>query len=189
MVEAALLIVLATFGVAVVVTSLVLWSCLVRVPPGAVVVISGRSHPAPPGADAPTLPFRVLTRGRALRIPILERADPLETQPRALRLELRDAYAADGEAPALEVAAMVRIGTDSPLLERAIERFLGRAPQEVATVAEQTLEGVLREVLSHLKVTQIREDVDKLSAYLGDDAAYDLEKLGLVVSDLRLTLA
>jgi flotillin len=67
-----------------------------------------------------------------------------------------------------------------------VERFLGMAPQQIAVVARQTLEGVLREVLAQLTPEEVNEDRLKFAEQLKKNAQDDFDKLGLELDVLKV---
>ena len=60
---------------------------------------------------------------------------------------VQNAYSAGNIPLRIHGVANVKIHSNPKLVRNAIERFLGRAEAEVRTVAQQTLEGALREDL------------------------------------------
>jgi len=71
-------------------------------------------------------------------------------------------------------------------VRNAVERFLGVRQEQVALAAQQTLEGVLREVVSQLTPEEVNEDRLKFANQLVDNARDDLEKLGLELDVLKV---
>jgi len=68
----------------------------------------------------------------------------------------------------------------------AVERFLGRDPEEVRRVAKESLEGHLRGVLARLTPEEVNEDRLKFANALIDEGEEDLRKLGLQLDTLRV---
>src|SRR6202042_2935351 len=63
---------------------------------------------------------------------------------------------------------------------------LGMEPQAIMMVARQTLEGVLREVLSQLTPEEVNEDRLKFAETLVHNAKDDFDKLGLQLDVLKV---
>src|SRR5690606_32297893 len=82
--------------------------------------------------------------------------------------------------------ANVKIHSDPNLLRNAIERFLGREKNEIRIVAQQTLEGALREVLAQMTPEQVNEDRLTFAENLIKSVADDLDKLGLELDTLKI---
>src|SRR6185436_14472728 len=64
--------------------------------------------------------------------------------------------------------------------------FLGSTPGQIAIAAQQTLEGVLREVVSQLTPEEVNEDRLKFAETLSENARDDLDKLGLELDVLKV---
>jgi flotillin len=71
-------------------------------------------------------------------------------------------------------------------VRNAVERFLDATPDQIAIAAQQTLEGVLREVVSQLTPEEVNEDRLKFAETLVDNARDDLDKLGLELDVLKV---
>jgi flotillin len=71
-------------------------------------------------------------------------------------------------------------------VRNAVERFLGTTPEQIAVVARQTLEGVLREVLAQLTPEEVNEDRLKFAETLKQHAQDDFDKLGLELDVLKV---
>jgi flotillin len=71
-------------------------------------------------------------------------------------------------------------------VRNAVERFLDQHPSQIAMAAQQTLEGVLREVVSQLTPEEVNEDRLKFASILMDNARDDFDKLGLELDVLKV---
>lgn len=142
--------------------------------PGEVLVLSGRSTVGPDGQQRG---YRVVTGGRALRIPVLESAERMDLGPFPFSLDLRNLYARGGPID-LRASAAIELSSDPRLLPNAVERFLGRSNEEAVEVARQTLEGALRTVMAELDLQMIQADIARVTSAVRKEVAYDLEKLG-----------
>lgn len=140
----AVLFVAFTLALALHVTlSRCLWICV----PGEALVIMGRERVRPDGSRCG---YRVVTGGRVVVMPIIESVQRLDLRPFDIEV--------DG------ATARLAVSPDPPLIDHAIERFLGLPREELITVARD------------LVARRVRE---------GDDPARDLAKLGLVVVSLE----
>ena len=86
----------------------------------------------------------------------------------------------------MHAIANLKISGNPAQVRNAFERFLGMQPQQIAAVARQTLEGVLREVVAQLTPEEVNEDRLKFARSLGDEAELDLQKLGLHLDTLKI---
>lgn len=143
----------ALLGVAAVsfaVFGLILKTCLHVVGPHEALVLSGRVRRRPDGS---MVAYRVVLGGRIFRTPILEVADRLDLRPFEVSLS--------GSG-----SATVRISREPGVIDRAIERFLGRPQDEIREVARTFLEERLRQA-RHAKRVVKREELAEEIRLLG----------------------
>lgn len=151
--------------------------------PTELMILSGRRHRGPDGRD---LGYRVVQPGVGVfRVPILERIDRMDLRSIPVDLEVRDSFTKDGKVT-LRGNATVAITTSPERVARVIERFLGRPPGDIATVARQTLESATRATLAQLMVAELEPEREKLTQHIRALAEEDLENLGLEVQTLTL---
>ncbi len=151
--------------------------------PNEIVVLAGRKHRASNGRE---VGYRVLTGGRALRIPVLETVQRMDATTIPIRIEVRKAYAKGGTPLNIQAIANVKISTDKALVGNAIERFLGCKREELARVAQETLEGYLRGVVATLTPEEINEDRLRFAEQIAGDVSQDLVQLGLQLDTLKV---
>ncbi|MCA9664054.1 MAG: hypothetical protein KC503_00655 [Myxococcales bacterium] len=149
--------------------------------PDEVLIITGRHYY---GADGRQLPFRV-ERRRVLRMPLIERVDRMSLGARFIEVAVSNAYSKLNIPLDITGHAMVRVCEHAPDIYEAIERFLGR-DREIGVVAGETLQGVLREVVSDLTLQEMRANPDKLSASVMAQAERDLSRLGLCIDTFTI---
>lgn len=151
--------------------------------PNEIVVLAGRKHRNGSGKE---VGYRVLTGGRALRIPVLETVQRMNVTTIPIRIEVRKAYAKGGTPLNIQAIANVKISTDAALVGNAIERFLGCDRSELARVAQETLEGYLRGVVATLTPEQLNEDRLRFAERIATDVSKDLMQLGLQLDTLKV---
>ncbi|MEM1414868.1 MAG: flotillin family protein [Myxococcota bacterium] len=152
--------------------------------PNEVLVFSGRGSSQ---ADGTRLGYSLLRQGqRKLQIPILERVDSMDMRLLPIDIVVQNAYSAGNIPLQIHAIANVKISADDRYLRNAIERFLGRSLREVQTVAQQTLEGAVREVIAGLTPEQVNEDRLAFAEKLTHAAVDDLNKLGLMLDTLKI---
>jgi flotillin len=125
-------------------------------------------------------------RGRAWRVPLLERVDHLDMSAMSIDISVNNAYSVGNIPLRIHAIANVKISSDPKLIRNAIERFLGQSVHEIQTVARQTLEGALREVLAQMTPEAVNEDRLAFAENLVKSAADDLDKLGLHLDTLKI---
>jgi flotillin len=170
-------------GVLLVAVALFVNRCLLICHPNEVVILSGRTRKLASGG---TVGYRIIRGGRALRIPLIEKAARvlLETMP--VELEVTNAYSKGGIPLRVAAIANVKIDSSEPSFGNALERFLAKSMDEIHQIAKDTLEGNLRGVLATLTPEEVNEDRLKFAASLIEEADNDLKQLGLQLDTLKI---
>jgi flotillin len=151
--------------------------------PNEVIVLSGRRRRLPDGTE---VGYRIIRGGRALRVPVMERAARLSLETIPLNLTVQNAYSLGGIPLRVDAVANVKIASAEPLLGNAVERFLDKGMNEVHQIAKETLEGNLRGVLATLTPEEVNEDRLKFAQSLIEEADQDLGQLGLKLDTLKI---
>ncbi len=171
-------LILTLFGLTFLVTRF-LYIC----PPSEIFIFSGKRQRL---ADGTTVGFKVIHGGRAFRIPLLETVSKMDVRLFGVEVSVANAFSRGGIPLTVHAIANVKINTDTRHVQQAVERFLGMPEQQIQTVAKQTLEGVLREVLSQLTPEEVNEDRLKFADSLMNNAKDDFDKLGLELDVLKV---
>ncbi len=176
---------LSSLGVvaAVLVVILIISKILVICGPNEILVISGRQHRL---ADGSTVGYKVLHGGRGLRIPILEEVNRMDMRLIPVMVEVRNAYSRGGIPLLVHAVANVKVTSDRAGVRNAIERLLTSTPREIASIAQQTLEGALREVVAELTPEEVNQDRLKFAETLMRNAKDDFDKLGIELDVLKV---
>ncbi|MFO0755611.1 MAG: SPFH domain-containing protein [Byssovorax sp.] len=151
--------------------------------PNEILVFSGRKHRLPDGTESG---YKILHGGRGLRTPFLETVDRMDMRLFPVEVAVHNAYSKSGIPLSVHAIANVKIASSDVGVRNAVERFLGTSPEQIATAAQQTLEGVLREVVSQLTPEEVNEDRLKFADTLSENARDDLDKLGLELDVLKV---
>ncbi len=152
--------------------------------PNEALVVSGRQYRTEDGQD---VGYNVVKAGhRVIRWPIFERVDRLDMTLIPVDIVVNNAYSRGNIPLQIHAIANVKIHSDARWIRNAIERFLGRSTREVQVVAQQTLEGALREVLAQLTPEEVNEDRLKFASKLIHAAEDDLQKLGMALDTLKI---
>jgi flotillin len=131
--------------------------------------------------------YRVISGGGfRIRIPLLEKVDRLDLTNMIIELSANGAYAKGGVPVNIHGVANVKVASHEPMLNNAIERFLGKSRAEIMAISQATLEGALRGVLATLTPEQLNEDRAMLDQQLVLEAEQDMSALGLVVDSLKI---
>jgi flotillin len=152
--------------------------------PNQVLIFSGGGRHRLP--DGTIRGFRVVFGGRGWRKPFVERVSRMSLNIMEVPIHVRGAYSKGGIPLNVEAVANVKISSDPRLIGNAIERFLGRNPEEIRRVAKETLEGHLRGVLAKLTPEEVNEDRLKFAGELSSESEDDLSKLGIHLDTLKI---
>jgi flotillin len=152
--------------------------------PNEALVFSGQRYKTEDGQE---LGYRIVKSGqRAVRIPILEIVSRLDMTVIPVDVVVQNAYSRGNIPLEIHAIANVKIHAEEKFLRNAVERFLNKSRQEIELVAQQTLEGALREVLAQLTPEEVNEDRLKFAEKLIHAAEDDLQILGLQLDTLKI---
>ncbi|AKF10726.1 flotillin family protein [Sandaracinus amylolyticus] len=152
--------------------------------PNEALVFSGKRYKMEDGTE---LGYRIVKGGhRAFRIPILEKVDRLDMTIIPIDIVVENAYSRGNIPLQIHAIANVKVHGDLRWIRNAVERFLGRGQRDIQVVAQQTLEGALREVLAQLSPEEVNTDRLKFAEKLIHAAEDDLQKLGLALDTLKI---
>jgi flotillin len=154
--------------------------------PNEALIFSGARRVAQLGTGNREVGFRVIRGGRGIRVPLLERVDRMDLSNLAIEVQVKGAYCKGGIPLNVQGVANVKLPGDEPRLLNAVERFLGRSPQEIARIARETLEGNVRGVLAQLTPEEVNEDKVRFGQQLLEEAEHDMARVGLVLDTLKI---
>jgi flotillin len=155
--------------------------CICR--PNEILVISGRRHKL---ADGSTVGYKLLHGGRGVRIPLLEEVNRMDMRLIPVLVEVQNAFSKGGIPLTVHAIANVKVTSSRAHVRNAVERLLSMSPRQIGAIAQQTLEGVLREVVAELTPEEVNEDRLKFADTLVKHAKDDLDKLGLALDVLKI---
>lgn len=156
---------------------------LVICKPNEVIVLSGRKHRL---SDGSTVGYKVLHGGRGFRIPLLEEINRMDMRLLPVQVQVQNAYSKGGIPLGVHAIANIKVTSNDTYIRNAIERSLSMTPRQIGAIAQQTLEGVLREVLAELTPEEVNEDRLKFADTLVRFAKDDFDKLGLELDVLKV---
>jgi len=145
------------------------------------IFIGGRS-----GSAQRQLGYRVIKGGRAVRVPLFEVVDRMDLTNMPIEVAVTGAYSKGGIPLNVHGIANVKIAGEQPVLDNAIERFLGVPRNHIMEMARETLEGNLRGVLATLTPEEVNEDKIKFAQSLLTEAEDDLRAMGLELDTLKI---
>ena len=168
--------------VALAMVALIVRNLLYICGPNEVLVFSGAHRQV----EGRSVGYRIVKGGRSLRIPLLETVDRVDLTNMIIEVSVTNAYSKGGVPLTIQGVANVKIAGHEPVLDNALERFLGYDRKAIMQVAKDTLEGNLRGVLAQLTPEQVNEDKISFAEKLLEEAEHDLTKLGLVLDTLKV---
>ncbi len=165
----------------------VIWtisSLIIIVPPNRAAVITGRRRTL---NDGQRVGYRAVIGGRTIRIPILESAQYLSLATIPLEITVANAFSKGNIPLSVQAIANVKIASEPETdFNNAVERLLGKLPDEIEGLAKETLTGNLRGVLATLTPEQVNEDRLMFAQNLAEEAENDLKKLGFSLDVLKI---
>jgi flotillin len=172
----------AVIAIFVIVLMLVIKRLLYICAPNEVLIFSGGQR----ASSGRKVGYRTIKGGRAIRIPLFETVDRMDLTNMPIEVQVQSAYSRGGIPLNVHGIANVKVAGEQPVLDNAIERFLGVARDKIMAVAKETLEGNLRGVLATLTPEEVNEDKIKFAQSLLDEAEDDLRRLGLELDTLKI---
>lgn len=143
----------------------------VKAPPDKAFIISGlRKTP------------KVLVGKAGLKVPFLERKDELSLQ--LIQIDVRTSSAvptADYININVDAVVNVKIDNNPTNINLAAQNFLNRSTEYIASVAEEVLEGSMREIVGKMTLQDMVSNRQKFADYVREDAAPDLANMGLTI--------
>jgi flotillin len=151
--------------------------------PNEVLIFSGAKRRM---AGGRTLGYQIIKGGRRVRRPLVEVVDRMDLTNMPIELAVVGAYSKGGIPLNVHGIANVKIAGEQPMLDNAIERFLGVDRNRIMQVAKETLEGNLRGVLATLTPEEVNADKIKFAQSLLNEAEDDLRHIGLELDTLKI---
>ncbi len=163
--------------VAVVVFILVLFGIgYVKAPPDTAYIISGL-HKNP----------KILVGRAGVRIPFFERLDRLPLNIIPIDIKTQESVPTK-EFINIRVdgVANVKISSDGDSLARAAQSLLGKNFAELQMLAQQVLEGNMREIVGQMRLEDLVHDRAAFALKVQENAAPDIEKMGMEIVNLNI---
>lgn len=175
------------FGGLIAVVVLVLFAIIAsrytKVPPNAVMVVTGYRGQTIRRADGSRtkIGFRIIKGGGTFVMPVFERVDTLSLELMTIDVKTPEVYTVMGVPVMVDGVAQIKIKSDDVSIATAVEQFLSKGSIEIARIAQQTLEGHLRAIMGAMTVEDIYKNRDAFAQRVQDIAATDLANMGLAI--------
>lgn len=149
--------------------------------PSEVMIISGRTSMCE-GKKVGYSP----QQGWAIKWPVIEKVYKMDLRNMTIGVTVQDAFSKEGVPLTVEGVANLKVCGRQPLLNNAVERFMGMPREHIMRIARETLEGNLRGVLATMTPEEVNHDKVKFAESLVEEADKDLQRLGLELDNLKI---
>ena len=149
----------------------------VKAPPDIAYIISGLKRN---GA-------RIVVGKATFVIPFFERVDKLFL--RLMQVDIKTASAvptAEYINIFVDGVANIKVKSDPESILKAAENFLGRTQHEIAAIAQQVIEGNMREIVGQMELKELIQNRDKFAIKVQESVTEDMGKMGLEVVNLTI---
>lgn len=148
----------------------------VKAPPDTAYIISGLHKEA-----------RILVGRAGWRIPFFERLDRLPLNIIPIDIKTQESVPTrEFINIRVDGVANVKISSSPENLGRAAQALLGKSFQEVQMLAQQVLEGNMREIVGQMRLEDLVHDRAAFAMKVQENAAPDIEKMGLEIVNLNI---
>ena len=103
-----------------------------------------------------------------------------------VNVSVKDVPDKNGALVNVEGIANIKVMSTDDLLPLAIERFLGKTPEEIKQTCFMTLEGNLRGVIGTLTIEELLREREKFQQAVMNEAGLDLNKMGIGVDTFKI---
>ena len=128
---------------------------------------------------------RVVSGGRVIVYPFIQRAYTMSLASRQIRVEI-DGISKNGIQLSLTGVAQVKVGGDEVSIRRAAQRFLNQQDQ-IDHYTQEILAGSLRAVVGTLTVEQVIQDRASFAASVSEEAEHSMNNQGLVIDTFQIS--
>lgn len=149
----------------------------VKAPPDTAYIVSGCSKKGQ----------RVVVGRATLVIPFFERVDKLLL--RLMQIDIKTASAvptAEYINIFVDGVANIKIKSDPESILKAAQSFLGKRQEEIAMIAQQVVEGNMREIVGQMELKELIQNRDKFAVKVQESVAEDMGRMGLEVVNLTI---
>ncbi|MBE5782764.1 MAG: hypothetical protein E7329_05530 [Clostridiales bacterium] len=164
-----------------------------KVPPNIALVISGcvRRRYKVKDEDGKTVVkkfgYRIVRGGATVVIPFLERVDKLNLG--IMQVDIRTTQPVPSQeyiSVMVDGVANIKIGSDDVSIATAAEQFLNWKQENIAAIAQQVLEGNMREIIGRMTIADLVQNRDKFATETSRAAAADMANMGLEIINITI---
>ena len=164
-----------------------------KVPPNQALVISGITRRKYKVKDADgqlvvkKFGYRIVRGGATFVIPFFERVDDLHLG--LMQVDIKTTQPVPSQeyiSVMVDGVANIKIGSDDVSIATAAEQFLNWKQEDIAAVAQQVLEGNMREIIGRMTVADLVQNRDKFATETSRAANFDMGNMGLEIINLTV---
>ncbi len=175
--------------VALMILGLVVASRYKTVPPNGIGVFYGREYTftftdAAGAAKVGKRGFHIVTGGGKILLPIVEQYQVMSTAAFQVGIEESGVPTLKNVPVKIEAMATCRISPSPEEQANAVQAFLGKTPDAIATTVSEILRGHVRSIIAGLTVEQILRDRAEFNKRVLDESADEFKKLGIQIITL-----
>lgn len=168
--------VLSIVGIVVLILIATILLSYVKVKPNEAFIITG-----------PRKSSRVITGKATFRIPFFERIDVISLDIIQVDIKTTSAVPTNEFIDIfVDGVANIKVRSIEEDIKRAGEIFLSVGQDHVKKIAEEILEGNMREIIGQMKLTELVQNRDKFADEVRTTAMQDMEKMGLEIINITI---
>lgn len=165
----------------------------IKVPPNQALIISGpfRRKYRVKGQDGKEsvkkFGYRIVRGGATIVLPLIERVDRLSLG--IMQVDIRTTQPVPSQeyiAVMVDGVANIKIGSDEVSLATAAEQILNWTPEDIITIAQQVLEGNMREIIGQMTIADLVQNRDKFALETSRAASLDMSNMGLEIINITI---
>ena len=165
----------------------------VKVPPNVALIISGpfrrRYRVKGQEGEISTKKFgyRIVRGGATFVIPLIERVDSLSLG--IMQVDIRTTQPVPSQefiAVMVDGVANIKIGSDDVSIATAAEQILNWTPENIIAIAQQVLEGNMREIIGQMTIADLVQNRDKFALETSRAASLDMSNMGLEIINITI---
>ena len=164
-----------------------------KVPPNTALVISGcirrryKVKDADGNIQIKKFGYRIVRGGATMVIPFFERVDKLNLG--IMQVDIRTTQPVPSQeyiSVMVDGVANIKIGSDDVSIATAAEQFLNWKPENIAAIAQQVLEGNMREIIGRMTIADLVQNRDKFATETSRAASTDMANMGLEIINITI---
>lgn len=131
--------------------------------------------------------YRIVRGGTTIIVPFLERKDELNLG--VMQVDIKTSQPVPSQeyiSVMVDGVANIKIASDEVSIATAAEQFLGWKPEDIASVAQQVLEGNMREIIGRMTIADLVQNRDKFANETTRAATQDMANMGLEIINITI---